>query len=519
MSFLKLLRRGAALALCLVMLGGGLAGCSDTDQTFVAAVDGVPDTLDPQLADSEAERIVAVNLFEGLFRLQPDGSAAPAVCESYAVSADGLTWTFALRADAVYNDGDGETPATPVTADDFVFALRRVFAAGSTSPYREAFAGLEGAAAVAAGAEPVTSLGIHAANDRTLIIRLAAPDDGLPQKLCSPGAMPCCQAFYEQTQGTYGLEPETLLANGAFRLSLWSSENGMTLRRIAPGETTVNRVRLVPADPDKSAAQRLADGDTTGEFITGMPSGADTVTFCVQTQTLLINCRDRQLANAGVRAGLAGVLYPALPPLTAEGLSSAGGLVADSVTFDGQSWRQLTGSLLNEALPEDALAAYRQGLAESGRSKLSGITVLVPDTAEWRALYADISLAWQQQLSAFFSVQYLPEVDIAAAVAAGKYQLAFLTHSALQDDVAAELRWYMDATGCANPALTELLTAPAPSADVLQGAERQLLSAWPAVPLATCTTYYALADSCVNVAALPFGPLVDFTNACWVETG
>ncbi len=518
MSFKNTLRRCIAAALCIFLVVGTLSGCSDSGDTFVAAVADVPDTLDPQLADSEAERIVAVNLFEGLFRLNGDGTASPAICSSYVVSDDGLTWTFTLRDDAFYNTEEDAEPV-PVTAEDFVFAVRRLFSADS--PYRATFTGLDGAAAVAAGAEPVTALGIHAADAHTLIIRLSTPDNGLPIKLCSPGAMPCPQAFYEATQGTYGLQPETILTNGAFRLSLWSSENGVTLRRINETEGMVNRIRLVPAAADTAPADRFAAGETTGEFITGLPADGQGA-FCVQTRALLFNCNDPQLAQPGVRAGLAGVLYRAMPAWEEEGVSTAGGLVPESITLGGQSWRGIAGSLLNEALPTDAAATYRLGLETAGRSKLDGITVLVPDTPAWRNMYSAVSQAWQQQLSAFFSVQYLPQQEIDAAVAAGNYQLAFVTRSALQDDVAAELNWYMAQTGYTDEAVSAQLTAAvtagsaADTAVALRSAELQLLGAWPAVPMVSCSGYYALADNCTGVAASPFGPLLDFAGARWL---
>ncbi len=82
-----------------------LCGCGGDDGVFYAAVSGALRTLDPQLASTDTERIVAVNLFEGLFRLGADGKARPAACESHTVSADGLVWTFTLRVGRSSTDG------------------------------------------------------------------------------------------------------------------------------------------------------------------------------------------------------------------------------------------------------------------------------------------------------------------------------------------------------------------------------------------------------------------------------
>lgn len=559
-----------ALAFC-------LGGCGRQEGLFIGSIDAVPSTLDPQLADGEAACIVAVNLFEGLFRLSADGEVLPAACESYTVSDDGLTWRFTLRAGLHYNDED----KTPLTAQDYVFGLRRLFAAGEASPWRDTFAGLAGAAEILAGTAGPERLGVSAGGGgRELTIRLALPDDELPRKLCCPGAMPCNQAFYEATDGTYGLQSDTILANGPFRLTLWNETSGVTLRRVEAQEGLVNRVRLL-------LRAENADADYSGRFVSGMPQQAGQQTFCVTTQLLLFNAADPQLASADVRAGLAGVLYQALPAPQAEGVSSAGGLVPDSLTFAGKSWRQQAGNLLGTALPADAPAAYRRGLAASEANKLEGVTVLVPDTPDWQALYETVALAWQQQLSAFFSVRYLPEEEIAAAVAAGDYQLAFVSQRAAADDVAAQLAVFADytrdaggltddfavqdadgegqntgpgenaqnagtagstaasenhvPTGSADPAGAQDDTAADPGEEMSAGlpytsaaqaldaaavatgtqqayqallaAETLLLRQWTAAPLRTVTEYYALAPGFGGVGVSPYGPLLDFAAA------
>ena len=425
---------------------------------------------------------------------------------------------------------DTDAERIPVLAEDYVFALRRLFDRDGGSPYRQTFLDIEGAAAVAAGEAGPESLCVSSVNDRVLLIRLIAPDPDLPRRLCCAGAMPCNRAFYEATEGTYGLEPDTLLCNGQFRLTLWSESNGVTLRRIRSADGKVNRIRLVPADSlraeDLTPAQRLAQEITTGEFITGVPKNEDSPLFCVQTMQLLFHCRNKQLANPDIRAGLAGILYQSLPEEPGEGVSTAGGIVPDSVTFHGDSWRGSAGSLLNAALPADAKATYRQGLAALGRDKLSGITVLVPDTPEWRSLYEAISLGWQQQLSAFFSVRYLPEEEIRTAVQNGDYDIAFLTVRAVQDSVSESLAAYRtdsteNPTGFADPVYDALLTealeaqTAAQRSAALRKAEEYLLSRWPVVPIVTLTEHFAFAPGFSGVAAQPFGPVLDFTDAVY----
>lgn len=521
------MKRYICFLLALFLGCGLLSGCGGGEEAFVYAVSGTPDTLDPQLADSDVERILAVNLFEGLFRLDPQGKPVPAACESWSVSDDGLTWTFRLREGLTYHTDpeDEEAVPVPVTAQDFVFALQRLFAAAN--PYRQSFLDLAGAAAVAAGEAAPHTLGAYAVSDRTLMLRLVSPDEDLPRRLCCPGAMPCNKDFFEVTEGTYGLEPDTTLCNGLFRLTLWSAENGVTLRRVSSQEGMVNRVRLLPPQAFEEAlapGERLAQGVTGGEFLAGVPQQEGIPVYCVQTLQLLFNCDDPGLARQPIRAGLAAVMYRSLPAELPEGCSTAGGLVPEAVTFAGGSWREQTGSLLNEALPADGAQAYRQGLAELGKTKLSGITVLVPDTAQARALYEAVSLGWQQQLSAFFSVEYLSEAELQSRVRTGDYDMAFVTGAAAQEDVPGTLAAYTASgagavTGYADPVFEELLQAARTAATVpqkaalLRDAERQLLSGWSVAPVITTAGYFAVAETFTGVAASPFGPVLDFAAA------
>lgn len=76
---------------------------------------------------------------------------------------------------------------------------------------------------------------MRAVSDTVLEIALAAPDDGLPAKLATAGAMPCNEEFFDSTAGAYGLSVKAILGNGAFQPTGWSQANGLTLRRPARG--------------------------------------------------------------------------------------------------------------------------------------------------------------------------------------------------------------------------------------------------------------------------------------------
>ena len=92
-----------AVFLLLVMLSLSLTGCfgkTKADEPFSMPITDEPQSLDPQIADSNAERLVASNCYEGLVRVAADGSIQNGVATDYAVSANGLVYTFHLQASA-----------------------------------------------------------------------------------------------------------------------------------------------------------------------------------------------------------------------------------------------------------------------------------------------------------------------------------------------------------------------------------------------------------------------------------
>ena len=97
-------------------------------------------TLDPQRMSYMQDLRMARSLYEGLVRNNNQTSAIePAVAESWETSDDGLTWTFHLRDDARWSNGD------PVTADDFVYSWRRALMPGTAADYSNFFYAIEGA--------------------------------------------------------------------------------------------------------------------------------------------------------------------------------------------------------------------------------------------------------------------------------------------------------------------------------------------------------------------------------------
>ena len=181
-----------------------LTGCGSGSNSFTWFVDSIPANLDPQVASASADVIACENLYSGLVRKDPSGKYEPALCERWEKSSDGLTYTFYLKDGLTYTAAKGNATDYAITAEDFVFAFRRLFRAETNSPYAVEFAALENSAAVLAGQMPESALGVTASGPLTLVFRLSSADDNFLEKLTLPGAMPCDEEFFNSTRGPFG---------------------------------------------------------------------------------------------------------------------------------------------------------------------------------------------------------------------------------------------------------------------------------------------------------------------------
>ncbi len=219
--------RHAARSLAALLLAlAALCGCSHAPSgtpagaaphraaILLRGLGAEPDSLDPQKARSvEAQRVLR-DICEGLTTLDKSGGVAPGIAERWQVSPDGKTYTFTLRHDARWSDGE------PVVAADFVAGLRRLVDPATGSQHAEVVDVIENASAIVAGREPPESLGVSAPDPYTVIIRLRGPAPYLPALLSDPSTCPVNPVTLVNDGDAYA-RPGNLPSDGAFVLTQW----------------------------------------------------------------------------------------------------------------------------------------------------------------------------------------------------------------------------------------------------------------------------------------------------------
>jgi len=173
-----------------------------------------PDSLDPQKARGFEAQSILRDLCEGLTTLDKKGRVAPGVARSWHASLDGLRYTFDLRNDARWSNGDR------VVGADFVAALQRLVDPATGSAYAQYIDVLANVSDIVSGAKTLDTLGIAAPDDATVVITLATPAPYLPTLLSHPATCPVHRPTL-QRQPQAIARPGTMIGNGAFVLKEW----------------------------------------------------------------------------------------------------------------------------------------------------------------------------------------------------------------------------------------------------------------------------------------------------------
>ncbi len=170
-------------------------------------------SLDPQLASSVEDSDAIRSIFEGLYNEDGDGNLQPGVALEHTVSEDLTTYTFKLRPEAKWSNGD------PVTAGDFVYGWQRLVDPATASEYAWYMELMQvvNAAEIIAGTKPVSELGVKAIDDHTLEVKILAPLPYWPKMLAHSSTFPAPKAVIE-AKGADWTKPENIVGNGAYLL-------------------------------------------------------------------------------------------------------------------------------------------------------------------------------------------------------------------------------------------------------------------------------------------------------------
>jgi len=244
-------------------------------------------TLDPAMLESEAEADIAQNLFDGLLKFDGNLNVAPDIAAGMPdISADGLTYTFKLRSDVVFSNGDA------VTAKDLLYSWNR--AAAMQGPFAANLSAIAGYDKVAtnqvSGAaleallektDPsVTLSGLTAPDDTTVVVKLASAAGWFESAIAQPGAvgMVVDQKAVRGDFDGWWKKPETLIGTGAFKLLAHTADQSYDFAAVSNWwgrpKPTLKSVRLEVETNAEAAMTKYRQGgfDLLGYAAYGLPA-------------------------------------------------------------------------------------------------------------------------------------------------------------------------------------------------------------------------------------------------------
>lgn len=418
MKFKKVIATGAslvALGLALTACGSNSSksGLADKQVLNWSYVSELP-SMDLSTATDTISFDQLNSTMEGIYRIGKNSKVEPGLATKTEVSKDGLTYTFTLRKNDKWSNGD------PVTAQDFVYSWRRTVDPKTGSQYAYLFDGIANANDIIAGKKAVDTLGIKAEGKYKLVVTLEKKLPYFKLLMGFPVFFPQNQNVVEKYGKKYGTAAKYLVYNGPFKMEGWSGSNlswklvknknywdkkDVKLSQInfSVNKSTTTSYNLyqskkldyTPLSTDQAKQLKGKDGYQ--------------VLKEARTNYLEFNETNKVFANKKIRQALS---YAVNRQVLADKVLGAGtlpslGIVSRDLAFNkGKDFavaaKTTAGVTYNKAKAQKLL---KEGLAEVGQSKLS-FTLLGDDT--------DVSKQVTESLQSQIQ-QTLPDVDVSVS--------------------------------------------------------------------------------------------------------
>lgn len=408
------------------------SGCADEEEIYLSCpINEMPQHFDPQIAKSQGEKIVAVNTFDGLFKLDQNGQPQKCAVEDYKVSSDGLVYTFYLHQDMKYyiskatqsfiEDLETEIEGR-VTAKDFAFGITRAILPETNASGYNLLSVIKNAENVHNGTSTASELGIRVLNDYTLEITLERKSDEFLFALSQPVSYPCDEEFFNLTAGRYGLERKYIISNGTFYLSDISENESVRFTNDTeyqgPFKAIATSVRLYVNTDENDIAKKIDSKNYSVAFLSSedaideLSKKNAKTNLHNSTTALIFNLANETMQNNNLRTGLIESVS-----LSAVTETPANNLIPSGMKYSTDKSVVLTTNI--DSAREKLKTAYNE-------LKTDNLTIDVLCTAENEDVAKNIVSCWQENVGVELNgkVTVVEQKDFTSRIKNGNYVAA-----------------------------------------------------------------------------------------------
>lgn len=532
----------------IAMLAFVLAACTTTDSSSDTKDEGkadeptteekkilylnngdVPTSFDPPKGFDAVSYNALNNLMEGLLRLNQNHEAEAAIAKDWTVSEDGSVYTFNIREEAKWSNGDD------VTASDFVYSWTRLLE--PERAYPSAFLGylIKGAEEFNTGTGSADQLGLKAVDAKTFEVTLTSPQAYFLNVITSPAFFPVNEKVDKENPEWFN-SAETFVSNGPFKLASWDKASSFKFEKFAEywdaNTVVLDEVHWAMVNDGTTEYQMFQNGeldqsDVPSELSEQLHAEGKVL---VEPQAGLyfyrLNVTKEPFQNEKIRKAFALAInqQEIVEFVTKQKEEPAYGFVSTGLLDDkGNDFRETNGDLIKTDV-EAAKKLLAEGMAEEGYTTLPAVSLTYNTNDTHQKMAEAIQQMIKQNLGVDLTLENMESAVFAEKAAALEFQ--FNRGSFLADfaDPVNYLESFqtghsMNRTGWSSSKYDELIKAAKAEADepkrfaALYEAEKILMDEVPVIPVHFYNSSYLLNDKVTGLVYHPVG----FLELKWAD--
>ncbi len=449
------------LTICLIFtscsFGSKFLKKSKYDKLISYTFLNAPKNLDPQTAYETEEITLISNIFEGLYKKNLKNEYELGIAEKVNESDDEKTLTFTIKNNAFWRFPK-EEKNVKVTANDFVFAFKRLINPKTNSPYASNYFFIKNAKKIYEGKMPIDSLGVYKNKNNELIIELEYKTPFLKELLSQTAAMPCNENFFDSTKGCYGTSKDTVISNGPFYLNSWNIEKNTTKFRIRKNDKYHQKdmVKIIGVNFSVKTSDEAFNLFKNNEINSAIVSSNQfnnlpkdqfqSTAFQNKVTGIIFNNKNKFLSDVKTHTALSySVDRYKLEDKLISKQTIANNLIPNSITIMGKPYNKLKKrSCCPSYNPEQAKDLFKTAKEEAKKKdkkfNINSFSILTKDSSN--QILNQLLQTWQKDLNLFLKIDNQNEEQYDKKLKNGQFDCALISINSTYNSPASILKTF-----------------------------------------------------------------------------